>query len=312
RAVGDSKTALIFLVMAALLNVGLDLLFILVLKSGVAGAAYATILSQGLSAVACVIFTFKKYPVLRFNRRHLKPHGATMQKELWLGLPMGLQLSILSIGLLFVQAALNTLGTPYMAAFTASGRIDALSTQVFAAVGSALAVYVGQNYGAARLDRISAGVKAAVIMSAAVSVFLGGLQILLGRSITMLVVGAGKEQLYDLSQTFLTINASLYFSLVLLVLFRNALQGMNRSPLTLIGGAIELGSRTAFSILFMHVLEGDSRYIGICFCAGITWVITAIFLTIAYLIVIRKLKRSAASAPPPHDGEPSPTQITVA
>jgi putative MATE family efflux protein len=287
RAIGDSKTPLYFLIMASVFNVGLDLLFIMQFHMGVAGAGYATVISQGLSAVACAIYTFHKYPVLKFKLSDLKPNWAILKKELYLGLPMAFQFSLISVGLLFVQSTLNILGNVYVIAFTAASKIDIIACQFMLSTGTAMAVYVGQNYGAKNYARIKEGVRACIFLSVVGSIIFGILVTVLAKPLTMLFVGGGKEEIYALSRTYLMFNGMFYFVLGLLGVYRNALQGVSRSILVLIAGLVELVVRTALSLLSMKYWG----YIGICLSASMTWVATAIYLIIAYYAVHGHVKR---------------------
>jgi putative MATE family efflux protein len=287
RAIGDSKTPLYFLIMASLINVGLDLLFIMQFHMGVAGAGLATILAQGLSAIACAVYTFHKYPVFKFKLSDLRPDFAVLKKELYLGLPMAFQFSLISIGLLFVQVTLNMLGDIYVIAFTAASKIDVIACQFMLSTGAALAVYVGQNYGAKNYPRIKAGVRAGIILSVVGSVIFGVLVIVLAKPLTMLFVGGGKDEIYSIARTYLLFNGMFYFVLGLLGIYRNALQGVSRSLLVLMAGLTELIVRTTLALLAMRYWG----YTGVCLSASMTWVATTIYLIIAYYTVHGKVKR---------------------
>ena len=145
RALGDSKIPLLFLVIASVINVGLDLLFIMVFKMGVAGAGWATVISQLISGVACAIYMFKRYEILRPSPRHFKMSFKFSWAHLKIGLPMAVQYSIIAVGIMVQQAALNAFGTLYVSAYTAASKIDSLITQALVAMGSSVATYVGQN-----------------------------------------------------------------------------------------------------------------------------------------------------------------------
>ena len=154
RALGDSKTPLLFLVIASILNIVLDIVFILYCNTGVAGAAYATLIAQAVSALLCVRHIAKKYEILKISRQDIHCSVSSAKKLLNVGIPMGLQFSITAIGTMIVQAALNGLGPVYIAGFSAAGKIGNIATQPFPSLGVAMATYTGQNLGASRFDRV--------------------------------------------------------------------------------------------------------------------------------------------------------------
>ena len=155
RATGDSKTPVVFLVLSSIINIVLDLYFIISLHMGVAGAAWATVISQGVSGVACLVYMVKKFEILRIRREEWKVDGHMMMVLCGMGVPMGLQYSITAIGSVILQTAANTLGSAAVAAMTAGGRIGSFLACPFDAMGSTMATYGGQNVGAGKLDRLS-------------------------------------------------------------------------------------------------------------------------------------------------------------
>ena len=163
RALGDSKTPLYFLILSALLNVGLDLFFIIVFHMGVAGAAYATVISQGVSGIGCLIYIVKKVPLLKMQAEDFRPEGYLVKMEMAVGIPMALQYSITAIGTMMVQSSLNLLGSLSVAAFTAANKIESVVTQAYVALGTTMATYCAQNIGAGDIKRIRRGFKSATI-----------------------------------------------------------------------------------------------------------------------------------------------------
>ena len=161
RALGDSKTPLYFLILSALLNVGLDLFFIIVFHMGVAGAAYATVISQGVSGIGCLIYIVKKVPLLKMQAEDFRPEGYLVKMEMAVGIPMALQYSITAIGTMMVQSSLNLLGSLSVAAFTAANKIESVVTQAYVALGTTMATYCAQNIGAGDIKRIRRGFKSA-------------------------------------------------------------------------------------------------------------------------------------------------------
>ncbi|MDR0855185.1 MAG: MATE family efflux transporter [Christensenellaceae bacterium] len=290
RSIGDSRTPLYFLIIASVLNIGLDYLFILVFHSGVEGAAYATIISQLVSVILSAVYTFVKYPVLRVRLSDFKPDFKILLKEVYLGIPMAFQFSLVSVGLIFVQAALNKLGTTYVVSFTAASKIDGVACQFMLATGVALAVYVGQNYGAKDYTRIKQGIKAGFLLAVIGSLICGALVISLSKPLVQLFIGAGRQEIYDLAFQYLCINGSMYFVLGLLGIYRNALQGVGKSLLVLIGGGVEFAVRMVVSILAMKYWG----YMGICFASVLTWTGATVYLAIAYTVSMKKFYETAA------------------
>lgn len=226
RALGDSKVPLLFLVLASVINVGLDLLFIVVFKMGVAGAGWATVISQLISGVACAIYMFKKYEILRLSRRHFKMSFKFSWAHLKIGLPMAVQYSIIAVGIMVQQAALNAFGTLYVSAYTAASKIDSLITQALVAMGSSVATYVGQNFGAGEIGRINKGVNQAMLVSVGLAI-VGGLLVYFGSDLlTSLFVKNPSAEMLDLSKRYLFWQGVFYIGLAVIYVYRNALQGM--------------------------------------------------------------------------------------
>ena len=165
RAVGNSKVPLYFLVIAAGLNIVLDLVLILIIPMGVAGAALATVLSQGISGILCLVYIIKKVPLLCIKKEHWKPEYYCCRNQLGIGIPMALQFSITAVGTMLVQAVLNMFGSTVVAAYTAACKVEQLVTQPYGAMGMTMATYCAQNRGVNAMDRIRKGVRIANIMS---------------------------------------------------------------------------------------------------------------------------------------------------
>ncbi len=198
RALGDSRTPVIFLVMSSFLNVGMDLFFILNLHMGVQvgmgteGAAWATVISQGISGSCCLLFIVKKFELLRIRKEEWAPDRHMMRVLCGMGVPMGLQYSVTAIGSVVLQSATNTLGSDAVAAVTASGRISGFLACPFDALGSTMATYGGQNVGAGRLDRIGEGMKSCIFLGAGYAVIALFISIFLGRPLAMLFLDASE------------------------------------------------------------------------------------------------------------------------
>lgn len=287
RALGDSKIPLIFLIIASVLNIGLDFLFIMAFKTGVEGAGWATVISQLLSSVACAVYMFKKYDILRLKREHFKLTRQSVKEHIYIGFPMAFQFSVISIGIMVQQAALNTFGTLYVSAYTAASKIDNIVTQSLASVGTAVATYVGQNYGAAKLDRIKKGINQIMLVCVGVAI-ASGLLVYFGSDVmTGLFVKNADPEMLALSKQYLFWQGVFYICLAVIFVYRNALQGMGYSILTTVGGIIELTMRILASLLLVKVLD----YRGLCLSNPCAWIgVNVLFLTAYYLIMHEKTK----------------------
>lgn len=285
RALGDSKTPLIFLVVASGLNIILDFVFILTFKMGVAGAAWATVVSQLVAGMWCFIYArkhFRHIMTLSPQAWRLDPKFAW--EHLRVAVPMGTQFLIIAIGSIILQSQLNTLGEVTIAAYTAACRADQLAIQPFLAFSIALSTYVAQNYGAGRMDRIILGIKQCIKLSVTVSIIGGIMIIIFNRQITMMFFKDADPELLRESGWFLTFNAVFYSVLAMLFILRNSLQAMGRAFAVLASGIVELFCRsfTAFYLI------ANFGFFGACFANIGAWWGAAIMLAIIYFKTMRE------------------------
>lgn len=295
RAVGDSRTPLYFLIFASLLNVGLDFLFILYFHMGVAGAGWATVISQALAGLGSLLVLLKKFPAMRPKLADIRWDPVYAMRLVRLGLPMALQFSITAIGVMVQQAALNRLGDVAVAAYTAANKMDNLATQAMVALGTALATFCGQNFGAGRFDRIRTGVKQTMLVTAGYAVVGAVVVISLAKPLTYLFVNAqdATPELLGLVEQFIFFQGVFYIALGAIFCYRNALQGMGYSTLTMIGGAIELVMRA----LAAFVLAAAFGYIGVCLSNPAAWIGADLFFIPAYCYLLNKRLREMQAAP---------------
>lgn len=264
RALGDSNTPFWFLLFSTVLNILLDLFAILVLGWGVPGAAMATLVSQVVSALACYWYLMHRFDILRAQSDEKRYDGRIARTLLEIGVPMGLQFSITAIGSMMLQSANNALGTACVAAFTAAIRIKMFFLCVYESVGISIATYVGQNYGAGKLQRIMDGVKTAFMMMMVYSLFVGVLLWFTTEQMVMLFVDASEAEVIEKATLFMHVAAVLFPLLGTLCLFRSAIQGMGYTKLAMISGVTEMFARTGVSIWvvplwgFTAVAFGDS------------------------------------------------------
>ncbi len=290
RALGDSKTPLFFLILSSLLNIGFDFLFILVFHLGVAGAALATVISQGVSGVLCLIYMIKNYPYLAPEKGDWKSNPAFYWRHLRIGLPMAFQFSITAIGVVVLQGALNLFGSVAIAAFTAATKVEQLVTQPAGSFGVTMANYAGQNLGAGRLDRVRDGVRKCTILT--LSFAVAGLIILqlFGTELTNLFVNSSEPaylEILSLSKRYLTLCSLFFPALFLLFVHRNALQGIGRSFMPLMAGVFELVTRVIVAMTLPQVLG----FTGICLAGPFAWVSAAALLAVSYFVIMRQMKK---------------------
>lgn len=290
RSLGDSRTPLIFLILASILNIILDFVFILNFHMGVAGAGYATVTAQLFSGVLCFVYSMKKYKILRLKKEDWRFDGRFWLNHLTIGLPMAFQFSITAIGSMTIQTALNSLGSTSVAAFTAGSKIDQFATLPLVSLGVAIATYSAQNYGAGKIDRVCEGVTKAAFLSIGWSIVGGAAIILFARPLTELFVGAESTEVIRLSRQYLTVNGLCYIFLGLLFVYRNALQGISRSMLALVAGVCELIMRA----LIAFVLVGALGFTAVCIASPTAWFSAMVWLMSAYFAVIGKIKKSNA------------------
>jgi len=279
RSIGDSTTPLVFLTVSCVLNVGLVILMVGPLGWGVAGAAWATVVAQAVSVVLCLIYMWRKLPVLHVHRADWRVTRADMVEHLRLGLPMGFQASIIAIGALVVQVALNTLGSDAVAAYTAASRVDSLASALLASLGLAASMYAAQNLGARRPDRIRRGTVQALWMAIIASLVLGAIMIAFGEAVVRLFIGEGSDRVVELAHLMLIINGVTYTLLGVLFVLRGVLQGVGRVLVPTITGVIELVARVVAAVVLGAMLD----FTGVALSNPLAWVGAVAMLIPAYV-----------------------------
>lgn len=293
RALGDSKTPVIFLVMSSFLNIGLDLFFILNLEMGVRGAALATVISQGVSGVCCLLFMMKKFEILRIQKDEWTPDGHMMRVLCGMGVPMGLQYSITAIGSVILQSATNTLGSDAVAAVTAAGRIGSFLACPFDAMGSTMATYGGQNVGAGRLDRVGQGLKSCILLGAGYSVIALCISIFLGRPLATLFLDVSETAIINNVRFFMIMSTSFYFPLALVNIIRFLIQGMGFPTFAILAGVFEMAARTLAGLVLVPLFG----FTGVALGSPTAWILADAFLIPAYFHVRKVLEKRLGSQP---------------
>lgn len=300
RALGDSRTPLYFLLISSVINIILDLVFIINFKMGVAGAGFATIIAQALSGFLCLIYVSKKFPILRVTKKDFKWNTKFAVRHLTLAVPMAFQMSVTAIGVMVVQAVLNSFGSTVIAGYTAASKIEQLITQPLISFGVTMATFVGQNYGAMEEGRIRSGVSKCsfVVLGFALVVVL--LVLIFSKQIAGVFLDSStdaalRDSVISYTRTYFFVSGIFYFPLALLFVFRNSLQGMGHSGIVLSGSAVELIARIILSMLLAKLLTGMYGefygYLGVCAAGPIAWLSACTLFMVSYFIKMRKLSK---------------------
>lgn len=286
RALGDSKTPFWFLLFSTILNIILDLLCILVVEWGVTGAAIATVISQGISALLCYFYMYRHFTLLRGTAEDRKFRWPLAKNLLAIGVPMGLQFSITAIGSIMLQSSNNALGTVYVAAFTAAMRIKMFFICAFESLGIAMATYTGHNYGAGKPVRIWQGIKASSAMMMIYAVFGFTVLMLAADTVTLIFVDKAETEVIKNAALYLRISCWFYPILGLLCILRYTIQGAGYTGLAMLSGVSEMIARVAVSIFAVPAYG----YMAVCFGDPMAWVAADLFLGPAFFYVYRRLK----------------------
>lgn len=269
RAVGDARTPLYFLIFSSLLNVGLDLLFVLAFNGGVAGVAFATVLSQAVSAVLCVLYMTKKHPRLIPDRAAWSFDGAMIREYLGIGLPMCAQSLVLCVGMFVITAVINSFGSDIVAAYTVGGKVEQLATVSFSNVAFSFSVYAGQNYGAKLYARIKDGLKRGLQIVLGLSLLSTAVMLIFARPLALMFMEGPSDYVLTASVSMVRIEAVFYWALGGIWTVNSALRGMGRVKVTLVSSIVELAVKIGGSVL-LPIFMG---YIGIWLAAPIGWVL---------------------------------------
>ena len=285
RSLGDSKTPVVFLVLAAVMNIFLDVFCIVILPMGVAGAAVATVVSQAVAGLACLIYMRKKFTILKLSREECRWNRNYVSKLCNMGIPMGLQYSITAIGSVILQSAVNGIDSNAVAAVTAGSKVSMLLVCPFDALGSTMATYGGQNVGAGDLDRVDRGLKDCTKLGFLYSLIALGAVFLFGKQLLLLFLDAEEEQIIANAYYFMRISALFYFPLALVNIVRFLIQGMGFSKLAVFAGAFEMLARGLAGFLLVPVFG----FVAVCLASPLAWIFADAFLIPAFFNVRKKM-----------------------
>ena len=290
RSLGDSITPVIFLIVAAVLNIGLDLFFIICLHWGVFGAAFATVLSQAVSGVLCLFVIIRKFDILHLKRSDWVLDASYVRNLLIMGLPMGLQYSITAIGSVILQTAVNTLGSGAVAAMTAGSRISMFMMCPFDAISTAASVFCSQNLGAGQSKRIRQGLRQGVLVGVGYGAFAGVIMILFGRPLTKLFIVSSAFEAINASAKYLRCLGFFYWMLGILNVCRMITQGLGYSGRAVFSGVMEMLARTIVCLGFV----GAFGFTAICFADQAAWLAACCYIAPTCLYCVKKSTKMIA------------------
>lgn len=289
RSLGDGKTPLNAMIVASIINVVLDVVFVLIFHWGIAGAAIATLIAQVFSGLFC-FWKLRQIKMLQMNRSHFKWDGGRAITLFKLGIPMAFQNAIISIGGMLVQTVVNGLGVLYIAGFTATNKLYGILEIAASSYGYAMITYVGQNLGAKKIDRIRKGQRAAIVVAISTSLVIAAFMILFGKQIlSMFISGTPEEvtQTLRIAYYYLVIMSLFLPVLYVLHVTRSTIQGMGNTVLPMASGFGEFVMRTGAALL-LPLLAGDT---GIFYAEILAWIGADIILIPSYYYVISKIDR---------------------
>ena len=287
RSLGDARTPVYFLILASLLNIILDLISIAGLHMSVNGPAIATVISQGVSGILCLIYMIRRFPILHTEKEDWRPDFRRMGGLLTMGVPMGLQYSITAIGSVILQTAVNGLGAVAVASLTAGVRIGNFVCCVFDALGATMATYTGQNAGAMKFSRIKDGVFAATKIGAIYSVGICILLILFGGEIPKIFVSSDEQDVIRNAHLFLICNSCFYIPLTIVNVWRFSIQGMGFSAFAILAGVCEMVARALIGFVFVPRFGFPAA----CFASPLAWIFADAFLIPGFFYCLRRLER---------------------
>lgn len=294
RALGNSRTPLIAMVIASITNILLDLLFVLGFGWGVKGAALATVIGQCLSAVYC-FWHIGKITILHLQRSDWQMEVALCSRLMWLGVPMAFQNAVIAVGGMIVQMIVNGFGVVFIAGFTATNKLYGLLEVAATSYGYAMTTYAGQNLGAGKLKRVSRGLKGAVIISIITSCTIAVFMLLFGKSILSLFISAGAEdgiKALAVAFRYLAIMSVFLPILYILHVVRSCIQGLGNTLLPMISGMAEFLMRTG-AAFFLPALLGEN---GILYAEVLAWIGADMILIPSYFYVMKRIKRAVSTS----------------
>lgn len=291
RAIGNSATPLLFLGVSAVLNIALDLVFVVVVPWGVAGAAFATSLSQWVSGLGLLVFTLVKMPQLRPSRQDVRWKKDRVLEIARFSLLTCVQQSVMNFGILMVQGLVNSFGTVVMAAFAAAVKIDSFAYMPVQDFGNAFSTFIAQNYGAKRMDRVRRGIKSAVVSSVVFALLISVLVFVFAKPLLLLFVKPEETEILAVGVQYLRIEGAFYFGIGILFLLYGLYRAIERPGMSLVLTVISLGTRVALAYILSAIPA--IGVVGIWWSVPIGWALADVTGVLYY----KKLKGQLAGRP---------------
>lgn len=287
RAIGNSKAPLYFLVIPTFVNIGLDILFVKGFEMGVAGAAYATVISQGISVILCFIYVMKKCNFLIFRKSDLIFDRELLSDLASTGLSMGLMYAIVSVGSVILQGAVNSLGTSTITAHTAARKIDDIFMLPLSTASMSASTFTSQNFGAGKMDRVKKGIKYSILIAFAWSAFSVLVVLLFRRPLIVALTGTTDKTVISTASQYIIWNVSFFFVLSVLIILRSSLQGVGRKLVPVSGSVMEL----LLKVLASLVIAPQLGYFGICILEPVIWLVCSLMVIADYIVFIRQQEK---------------------
>ncbi len=289
RAVGDGKSPVYFLLISSVLNVVLDLFFVIVIPLGCSGVAIATILAQGISAILSLIYIWKKFPMFRIKKEDWTPDRHTISYLLRVGIPGAFQFSVCAVGVIIVQVAINGFGSDAVASYSVGSKIEALTTQFFPALGMGISTYAGQNLGALDFARIRKGFRAGLVIAITGAMLTSALTWILANPLSGLFLDrrTTSPEIIGMAMQYVHTVIWFFIPLAMIFLYRTGCQGLGSGSIPMISSITELGVRT----IAAFTLPIAFGYTGICFASPFAWIMAGFILPFCYFHLIKNLER---------------------
>ena len=291
RAVGDGRSPLYFLLLSSVLNIILDLFFVIIIPLGCAGVAIATIIAQGISAIASIIYIKRKFPIFRFEKGDWKPDFQLCIRLTRIGIPGAVQFSVCAVGVIIIQAAINGFGSDTVAAYSVGCKIENLVTQFFPAIGMGISTFASQNLGAGNYDRIRKGFRTSFMIMVAGAVITFCLSYFLANPLSLIFMDSSTTSplIIDMSVQYVRTVSWFFIPLGMIFIFRTGSQGLGSGTIPLISSIAELVMR----VIAAFTLPGILGYTGICFASPIAWCGAGFLIPFCYLYKMRKIESKA-------------------
>ena len=284
QSVGDGSNAMIRGIFSTVVNIVMDLVFVIVFNMGVEGVAIATVLSNAINFVIALVFYIKKYEILHIGKSDFKFNKFIVKKTILIGLPNGLQSSVTMLGCTLVQGSVNALGTNYIAAYSTALKIENMVTMPLMALANSMPPFVAQNYGAHKVDRIKKSLKQVLLIAVIYGAVIGVLLRFLGEKIALMYLNSNETQTLELINYYFLFSGTLLFMLCVLYVIRSTITSLGFSAFTALGGLVELGCR----LFVVFALVGNIGYTAICISNPMSWFFTSAMLFIAYFTYIKR------------------------